>query len=89
MPKLRVGERVVFGTHFLVGFGLPVSRFVGQFLEFYGFKMHDLGPNSVLYLPCFATLCEGYLGFWPFPSLFRLFFHFRAAMHDDVAYSCS
>ncbi|KAE8805077.1 hypothetical protein D1007_18921 [Hordeum vulgare] len=88
MTEPCADEHVVFGTHFLVGFGLPVSYFVRQFLEFYGLRMHHLGPNSVLYLACFATLCEAYLGFLTFPSLLRFFFHFRAEMHDNMSYSC-
>ncbi|KAE8786818.1 hypothetical protein D1007_39273 [Hordeum vulgare] len=59
----RPGERVLFATHFLVGFELPGSIFLWQFLQFYGLEMHHLGPNSVLYLVCFVTLCESYLGF--------------------------
>ncbi|KAE8784335.1 hypothetical protein D1007_42118 [Hordeum vulgare] len=87
VPEPRVGDCGVFGTHFIVGFGLPASRFMRQFLEFYGLQMHHLGPNSVLYFACFTTLCEGYLGFWPFSSLFRLFFHFRAQKNEEVPYS--
>ncbi|KAE8803464.1 hypothetical protein D1007_20693 [Hordeum vulgare] len=49
--------------------------------------MHHLGPNSVLYFTCFATLCKAYLGFLPFPSFFR-FFQFRAQAHDNMLYSC-
>ncbi|KAE8780992.1 hypothetical protein D1007_45796 [Hordeum vulgare] len=63
MPEPRAGEHVVFGTHFLVGFGLSGSIFLRQFLEFYGNEMHHLGPNFVLYLACFTTLCKAYLGF--------------------------
>ncbi|KAE8819961.1 hypothetical protein D1007_02140 [Hordeum vulgare] len=80
VPEPRANERIVFDTHFVVGFGLPASRFLRQFLEFYGLLMHHLEPNSVLYHACFTTLCEAYLSFWPFPSLFRLFLHFRAQM---------
>ncbi|KAE8798936.1 hypothetical protein D1007_25779 [Hordeum vulgare] len=83
----RAGEHVVFGTHFLVVFGLPESAFLWQFLEFYGLQIHHLGPNSVLYLACFAMLCEPYLGSWPFPSFFRHFFHFCAQAHHSVPYS--
>ncbi|KAE8812017.1 hypothetical protein D1007_11033 [Hordeum vulgare] len=46
----RASKCVVFGTHFTIGFGLAVSRFIWQFLEFYGLQMHHLGPNSGLYL---------------------------------------
>ncbi|KAE8800371.1 hypothetical protein D1007_24147 [Hordeum vulgare] len=85
----RSGEHVVFGTHFLVGFGLPGSCFLRQFLEFYGLEPHHLGPNSVLYLACFATLCKVYQGFSPCPSFFYHFFLFHAEAHDNVPYYCS
>ncbi|KAE8820477.1 hypothetical protein D1007_01625 [Hordeum vulgare] len=88
MMKPRPIERVVFGTHFIVGFGLPRNFFLLQFLVFYGFQVHHLGPNSILNLTCFATLCEAYLGFLPFPSFFLHRFHFCAQMHRDVSYSC-
>ncbi|KAE8804621.1 hypothetical protein D1007_19676 [Hordeum vulgare] len=84
----RPGEHVAFATHFLIGFGLPASRFMQNFLESYGLQMHHLVPNSVLYLACFSTLCEAYLVFWAFPSFFGFFFHVCCQMHDDVPYSC-
>ncbi|KAE8797614.1 hypothetical protein D1007_27081 [Hordeum vulgare] len=84
----RPGECIVFGTHLLVGFGLPGSIFLRQFLEFYGLQMHHLGPNSVLCLASFATLCDAYLVLWPFSSFFRHLFHFHVHMHRDVSYSC-
>ncbi|KAE8779781.1 hypothetical protein D1007_47141 [Hordeum vulgare] len=34
MPEPRTGERVIFSTHFLFGFGLPASLFLRQFLAF-------------------------------------------------------
>ncbi|KAE8777664.1 DNA-directed RNA polymerase subunit beta [Hordeum vulgare] len=64
------------------------SAFLWQFLEFYGLQMHHLDPNSVLYLACFVTLCEAYLGFWPFPSFFCHFFHLHAHAHGNMSYSC-
>ncbi|KAE8821471.1 hypothetical protein D1007_00244 [Hordeum vulgare] len=75
VPGPHPSERMVFGTHFNVDFGLLVSLFMRLFLEFFGLEMHHLGPKSVLYLACFTMLCEGYLVFWPFSSLFRSFFH--------------
>ncbi|KAE8787267.1 hypothetical protein D1007_38892 [Hordeum vulgare] len=65
MPEPSSSDRVVFGTHFLIGFKLPASLFLWQFLEFYGLEMQHLGPNSALYLACFSTLCEAHLGLWP------------------------
>ncbi|KAE8795934.1 hypothetical protein D1007_29125 [Hordeum vulgare] len=85
---LYAGEHVVFGRHFNLGFGLPTSRFPLQFLEFYGLQIHHLGTNSILYLACLMMLCEGYFGFWPFSSLFHVFFHFRTQKNDNVPYAC-
>ncbi|KAE8781138.1 hypothetical protein D1007_45641 [Hordeum vulgare] len=48
MSEPHAGGRVMFGMHFLVGFELPMSRFLRLFLDFYGLQMHHLGPNSVL-----------------------------------------
>ncbi|KAE8815784.1 retrotransposon ty3-gypsy subclass [Hordeum vulgare] len=59
-PQPRDGERMVFGAHFIIGFGLPVSAFFRNFLAFYGLQMHHLGVNFVLYISCFAALCDGY-----------------------------
>ncbi|KAE8799110.1 hypothetical protein D1007_25583 [Hordeum vulgare] len=86
--ELRVRERVVFGTLFTISFGLPARCFIRKFLEFNGLEMHHLGPNSVLYIACFAMLCEGYLGFRPFSSLFWLFFQFHTQKNEEVSYSC-
>ncbi|KAE8781087.1 hypothetical protein D1007_45670 [Hordeum vulgare] len=84
MPEPHDGECVVFGMHFIVGFGVPASRCMKQFLDFFGHKMNHLGMNSVLYLTRLATFCEGYLGFWMFPALFHLFFHFRAQKNEKL-----
>ncbi|KAE8806377.1 hypothetical protein D1007_17430 [Hordeum vulgare] len=86
MPEPRPDECVVFYTHFLVAFGLPGSIYLQQFLEFCGFQTHHLGPNSILYLMCFTTLCEAYLGFWTFSSFFCHLFHFRAHVHRHGPY---
>ncbi|KAE8785252.1 hypothetical protein D1007_41087 [Hordeum vulgare] len=82
------GKRMVFGMHFVVRFGLPASRFMRQFVDFFRLQMHRLGPNFVMYTACLATLCGGNLGFWPFLALFDLFFHFCGQKNDNVSYSC-
>ncbi|KAE8767634.1 hypothetical protein D1007_60976 [Hordeum vulgare] len=50
--------------------------------------MHHLGPNSILYLACFAMPCEAYLGLLSFPSFFRHLFHFRAQTQRLGPSSC-
>ena len=64
-PAPEEGERVVFRSHFLRGFGLPVSAFFRTWLDFYQLQPHHLTPNAVVLLSAFVTLCEGYLGVLP------------------------
>src|SRR4051812_27521696 len=65
VPTPRAGERVVFRAHFDRGFGLPVSKFFRDLLDFYRLQPHNLGANAVMLLSAFVTLCEGYLGVRP------------------------
>ena len=73
-PAPREGERVVFRSHFLRGFGLPVSAFFRSWLDFYQLQPHHLTPNAVVLLSAFVTLCEGYLGVLPTLELWGEFF---------------
>ena len=73
-PAPREGERVVFRSHFLRGFGLPVSAFFRSWLEFYQLQPHHLTPNAVVLLSAFVTLCKGYLGVLPTLELWGEFF---------------
>ena len=73
-PGPRDGERVVFRSHFLRGFGLPVSAFFRSWLDFYQLQPHHLTPNAVVLLSAFVTLCEGYLGVLPTLELWGEFF---------------
>ena len=65
---------MVFRSHFLRGFGLPVSAFFRSWLEFYQLQPHHLTPNAVVLLSAFVTLCEGYLGVLPTLELWGEFF---------------
>ena len=73
-PAPEEGERVVFCSHFLCGFGLPVSGFLRSFLEFYNLQPHHLMPNTVMLLSAFVSLCEGFLGLLPTLELWGEFF---------------
>ena len=73
-PEPQEGKRVVFRSHFLRGFGLPVSAFFRSCLEFYQLQPHHLTPNAVVLLSAFVTLCEGYLGVLPTLELWGEFF---------------
>ena len=52
-PAPREGERVVFRSHFLHGFGLPVSAFFRSWLDFY-----QLQPvtSQIFNLECFTII---------------------------------
>ena len=73
-PAPEEGERVVFRSHFLRGFGLPASGFLRSFLEFYNLQSHHLTPNAVMLLSAFVSLCEGFLGLLPTLELWGEFF---------------
>ena len=69
------GERVIFRSHFLRGFGLPASGFLRSFLDFYHLQPHHLTPNTVTLLSAFVTMCEVYLGIRPTIELWGAFFY--------------
>ena len=74
-PVPRGKERVVFRSHFLRGFSLPVSGFLRSFLDFNHLQPHHLTPNTVTLLSAFVTACEGYLGILPTIELSGAFFY--------------
>jgi hypothetical protein len=47
------------------GFGMPASHFMRAILHFYGVKLHNLNPNSIVQAAIFAAVCEGFLGIDP------------------------
>ena len=77
-PTPRDGERMVFLAHFNRGFGIPLSKFFCEFLDFYRLQPHHLGANAVMLLSAFITLCEGYLGVRPTVGLWCRIFNFRS-----------
>src|ERR1041385_3365588 len=78
VPAPRAGERVVFLAHFQRGFGLPVSQFFRDFLDFYRMQPHHLGANAIMLLSTFVALCEGYLIVRPTIGLWCRLFYFRS-----------
>ena len=75
VPEPEEGEYVVFAVHFSRGFGLPVSQFFRLFMDTFDLQPHHLGPNSIIQLSSFVTLCEGYLGLLPTVDLWgKMFF---------------
>ncbi|KAK1647730.1 hypothetical protein QYE76_065535 [Lolium multiflorum] len=69
-PVLEPGERVVFLAHFERGFGLPVSSFFRDFLDFYKLQPHHLPGNAIFYLSCYVTFMEAYIGIRPTRTFF-------------------
>ena len=61
-PLASPSEFVAFTMFLEWGLGFPMSEFFRRVLDFYGLKVQDLTPNSILHLACFVTLCEGYFG---------------------------
>ncbi|KAK1616647.1 hypothetical protein QYE76_022164 [Lolium multiflorum] len=76
-PVLEPGERVVFLAHFERGFGLPVSSFFRDFLDFYKLQPHHLPGNAIFYLSCYVTFMEAYIGIRPTLETFARFFALR------------
>ena len=74
-PVPQGGERVIFRSHFLRGFGLPASGFFHSFLNFYHLQPHHLTANTVTLLSGFVTMCEGYFGILPTIELCGAFFY--------------
>jgi hypothetical protein len=65
IPKPKSGFRVMFFAFLLRGLSLPAHEFLHELLFFYGVQLHQLTPNSILYIACFITLCESFLGIDP------------------------
>ena len=62
IPTPQPGERVVFLTHFEMGFGLPASEFFRSFLDLFGLQPHHLPANAIISLSAYSAFSDGYLG---------------------------
>ncbi|KAK1630018.1 hypothetical protein QYE76_004333 [Lolium multiflorum] len=76
-PDPEPDEYVVFLAHFERGFGLPVSSFFRDFLDFYKLQPHYLPGNAIFYLSCYATFMEAYIGIRPTRETCARFFALR------------
>jgi hypothetical protein len=65
VPTLSKGYRVMFLDFLLRGLSLPAHEFLRGLLFVYGVQLHQLTLNSILYIACFITLCESFLGINP------------------------
>jgi hypothetical protein len=77
IPEPPSGYRVMFLAFLLHGFSLPAHEFLRGLLFVYGVQLHQLTPNSLLHIACFATLCESFLGIEPHFLLWRSIFQLR------------
>ena len=57
-------------------------------MDTFDLQPHHLGPNSILQLSSFVTLCEDYLGLLPFVELWRKLFYLKALRNEDKPYTC-
>ncbi len=55
----------------------PPSEFLLLVLNFYGFSLLHLNPNSIAFLSIFSHLCDAYIGVEPFLDLFRFYYELR------------
>ena len=78
VPAPAADERVVFHAHHTLGFDLPASNFMRDFLHHFGIQMHHLPANGVLFLVGYVTGCEAYLGLWPRVEHWARFFFLRS-----------
>ena len=78
---------MVFSSHFSRGFGLQMSRFFKLLLDSFDLQPHHLGPNSILQLSSFVTLCEGYLGLLPFVDLWRNLVYLKCLKNGNDPYA--
>jgi hypothetical protein len=57
-------------------------------MDTYDIQPHHLGPNAVLQLASFVTLCEGYLGLLPFVELWRKLYYLKTQRNAAGPYAC-
>jgi hypothetical protein len=74
IPKPPSGYRVMFLAFLLRGLSLLAHEFLRGLLFVYGVQLHQLTPNSLLYIAYFVTLCESFLGIEPHFLLWRSIF---------------
>src|SRR3954464_12356224 len=82
-PDLREGEYVVFMSHFARGFGLPLSVFAREFLDYFGLQPHHLPANAIASLSAYISASEGYFGLWPSVPVWSKFFQIRSNVIPD------
>ena len=87
VPSPKNGERVILASILRV-LGFPPSAFFLEVLQHYGVQPHNLTPNSILYLPGYQALFEGYLGIAPRLDFFQYYFYVKRNSNDGMPPVC-
>ena len=74
---------MVFVSHFIRGFGLPVSAFMREFLDAFKIQPHHLPANGMAVLSSLAAFTEGYLGIAASRDIFSKYFSLTAQKVPD------
>jgi hypothetical protein len=61
VPAPRDRELVFFTAHIEHGLSVSGSPLFRELLNYYGLRLHDLVPNSILQVLTFTFFCEAYL----------------------------
>ena len=73
-PNPSQGERVCFISFLLRGVEFPIHPFLRGLLEYYGIRLHNLTPGSILHISGFVALYELFLGCEAHFKLWKKFF---------------
>jgi hypothetical protein len=73
----------MFLAFLLRGISLPAHEFLRGLFFVYGVQLHQLTPNSILYIACFITLCESFIGIDPHWILWKFLFRLRPSVSLD------
>src|SRR3954468_24591799 len=76
-PNPPPGFTIMFVAYMLRGLSLLAHDFLRGLLFTYGIQLWQLGPNSILYLALFITVCESFLGIEPHFGLWKKIFFLK------------
>jgi hypothetical protein len=85
VPTVDGTTMICFESHLIVGLGLPPSMFFIAIMNFLGWELVHLNPNTIAALSFFTMLCESWLGIVLDTSLFWYFYF--VARYDKVVFS--
>ncbi|KAK1632021.1 hypothetical protein QYE76_006336 [Lolium multiflorum] len=82
-----IGYQVTFIDHLIRVLSTPIHEFLRGLLFVYGIQLHQLTPNSILYISIFITLCECFLGTHPHWGLWKRIFYLRRNNSHNIVYN--